>query len=178
MEFLRDTVLRLRAVEPSDASDMWNCESDSSQWEMNSIIAPYSLHNLKEYAENYDADPFRAGQIRLIIERLPDECYNSEIIGLCDLFEISSIHRTAQIGIYIKPSFRRNGYARRSLGLCETYAAKLLNLRIILAKIMCGNDESEHLFRKCGYILSGKIDEWFISGDNMFDLLIYSKKII
>lgn len=178
MEFLKDDVIKLRAVEPSDAVIMWSIESDSTQWESNSIIAPYSLHNLREYAENYDADPFRAGQLRLIVELLNNENADSEIIGLCDLFEISSVHRTAQIGIYIKQSFRRKGYAIRALGLCEAYASQLLNLRIIAAKIMCGNVDSEQLFIKCGYIYSGRIDDWFVRGDNMYDLLIYSKKII
>lgn len=105
MTFLEDNILRLRAVEPDDADMMWEVESDSGQWIENGMSAPYSRKNLKDYAETYDADPIRAGQLRLVIERKMNG--GNETVGLIDLYDISSLWRTAYVGIYILEKNRR-----------------------------------------------------------------------
>ncbi len=168
MMFMKNSI-RLRAVEPEDADFMWNVESDSTQWIQNGMSAPLSRHNILDYALSYDADPSKAGQIRLIIER------NDKPIGIVDLFEISAIHRHAFVGIYIVPEMRKTGLATESLVMLEYYAFKLLNISQLAARIMSGNTASEALFRKAGYSLRGEIPSWFMSGNKSISLMIYSK---
>lgn len=168
---LENDYIKLRPVEPEDAAVMWLAEKDSTQWIQNGMCAPLSRHNIKEYALTYDADPFRAGQLRLIIE----DKNNLSVIGIVDLFDISSIHRNAFVGIYIFPDKRGSGYASLSLNLLEDYALRLLNLRHLGAKIMADNVSSSALFEKCGYILRGNIPEWFIIGNASQSMLLYSK---
>lgn len=171
MKLLSDNYIRLRAVEPSDATVMWEMEQDSEQWTHNGMAAPYSLHNLEEYAQNYDADPIRAGQLRLIVERIDDK----SVIGVIDLYDISSIHQTAFIGIYIRPEFRKKGYALKSISLLEEYCRMLLNLHQLGAKIMSENIGCNFLFEKAGYIVRGVLPEWYKSGKQRKDILLYSK---
>lgn len=171
MKLLTDDAIRLRAVEPGDAFVMWEMEQDSEQWIHNGMAAPYSLHNLEEYAQNYDADPIRASQLRLIIERIDDK----SVIGVIDLYDISSIHQTAFIGIYIQSEFRNNGYALKSISLLEEYCRMLLNLHQLGAKIMSDNVVSKSLFKKAGYSARGVLPEWYKSGEARQDLLLYSK---
>ena len=186
MKFLEDDILRLRAVEPSDADTMWEIETDSSQWRDNGMSAPYSRRNLREYAENYDADPIRAGQLRLVAELKYDTTGRNinrnndttgRTIGLVDLYDISPTGRTAFIGIYVMDQHRGNGYAARALNLMEEYARMLLNLRIVAAKVSAANPDSRSLFEKNGYTLSGRLQDWLLSGSETSSLLIYTKKL-
>ncbi|MDE6006503.1 MAG: GNAT family N-acetyltransferase [Muribaculaceae bacterium] len=178
MEFLKDEDIRLRAVEPKDAGEMWEIESDSRQWYENGMMAPISYYHLQEYASKYDSDPYRSGQIRLIAERWDHQKDDYVTFGIFDLYEISAQRRTAFVGIYIKENWRNTGVAGRVLNLGEDYARRLLNLRILGAKINATNLASKNLFENNGFILSGTLRDWLITGNTTNDLLIYAKHLI
>lgn len=148
---------------------MWEIETDSSQWSENGMSAPYSHHNLRQYAENYDADPIHAGQIRLVVEA------EGAPVGLVDLYDINPRNRTAFIGIYTMPSKRRRGFALRGVTLMERYARELLNLRIIAAKVAESNRPSLQLFAKSGYNHVGTMVHWLLQGSSSQGLLLYEK---
>lgn len=173
MIFLEGNRVRLRAVNREDAASMMIAESDSSQWVENEMSAPLSKDNILEYASTYDADPFRAGQLRLIVEKKSEK----EIVGIIDLYELSAIHRRAYIGIYIFPEFRKQGFAKESIELLESYARQLLNLRLLGAKIAGSNAPSIILFSKGGYSLCGTLPAWLQCGADTTDLLLYVKVI-
>ena len=175
MRFLEDDTLRLRAVEPDDADMMWAIETDSRQWVENGMSAPYSHHNLREYAENYDADPIRAGQLRLVIGK--KDAAGCKAVGLIDLYEISASNRTAFTGVYVIPEERGKGYAAGALRLLGEYAAGLLNLRMIAAKIAESNTASRRLFENAGYEFSGILPDWILCGKETLSMLIYSRKV-
>lgn len=171
--FLCADKLRLRAVEPADAHLMWEVESDSSQWLLNGMSAPFSCDNLLQYATTYDADPFRAGQLRLMAE-----LEGNGIIGIVDLYQISAVHRTAYVGIYIMPQMRGKGYGKMCLRLLEDYASSLLNLRILAARVAEENHASTALFEKAGYSLAGTLHNWLQSGNNTLNVRLYEKQIL
>lgn len=173
MRFLENEIIRLRAVEPDDWKTLYEIENDSSQWRENSMMAPYSKKNLKEYAENYDADPIRSGQLRLIIELKG----NKEIAGIVDLYEINPTGRTAFMGIYVLEDKRRNGIASNALLMMEKYARVLLNLRILGAKISGRNMSSAALFVKSGFSKCGSLSGWLKNGKETSSLDIYIKSI-
>lgn len=173
MKFLRNDDIILRAVEPKDADKLWNIETDSSQWLQNGMMAPLSRYYLKEYAQNYDADPIRAGQLRMVIESA-DSCF---IYGLIDLYDISPVNRTAFVGIYICEAFRHKGFAKQALMLMECYARQLLNLRILAVRIAEDNELSRQLFLKSEYLQCGVLKDWMLSGDKTTSLYIFSKKL-
>ena len=75
--------LNIRALEPGDADFMYEVENDSSAWRYSDTVAPLSRRILRDYALNYDADPFSAGQIRLIVT----EEGNNTPVGIVDLYE-------------------------------------------------------------------------------------------
>ena len=171
--FLENEIIKLRPVEPEDAETMWIVESDSEQWMQNGMSAPLSRQNLTDYALSYDADPVRAGQLRLIIESKPEK----GIIGIADLYDISVQHRHAFVGIYIFPHVRRSGLALASLDLLERYAFNLLNIRHLVAKVMEDNAASSNLFEKAGYVYRGELPEWYQTGNEFRPLKILSKII-
>lgn len=170
--FLFDSDIKLRAVEISDAEFMWEVESDSLQWVQNSIVAPFSKENLMQYALNYEANPFSAGQLRLIITNI-----DGFRIGIADIFEVSSQHRTAKVGIYILPAFRQRGYAKFALKLLENYALNVLNIRYFCAEVVEGNEMSLNLFLNSGYVKAGILKNWLLSGRETFSLYILQKEL-
>lgn len=171
---LRNGALRLRPVEPEDALAMWEMESDPTQWIQNGMMAPFSLRNLREYALQYRADPFAEGQLRLM---LVDKNV-AEPVGIVDLYDISASNRTAWVGIYIRPAFRGNGLGKKALQMLEDYCRRLLNLRILAAKIASGNVASLRLFAKAGYTECGRLRDWLVSADRSQDILIFQKHLI
>ena len=62
------STLRLRALEPGDVDTLYLWENSPDMWEYGFFIAPYSRHQLWEYVRDYDADPLRSGQLRLMID--------------------------------------------------------------------------------------------------------------
>ena len=173
MKFLEDDVIRLRAVEPRDAEILWEVETDSNQWRDNGMMAPYSRHNLEEYAKNYDADPIRSGQIRLIIERKEDK----KIVGITDLYDISALGRTAFLAVYVLRDERRQGLARRAITQMEKYAHVLLNLRVLCAKVSAENQMSQQMFPSMGYEKCGELPEWLYNAGHAASLLLFAKKL-
>lgn len=171
---LRSEGLRLRPVEPDDAMAMWEMESDPHQWIENGMMAPFSLRNLREYALQYRADPFAEGQLRLM---LVDKNV-AEPVGIVDLYDISASNRTAWVGIYIRPAFRGNGLGKKALQMLEDYCRRLLNLRILAAKIASENAASQRLFAKAGYTECGRLRDWLVSADRSQDILIFQKHLI
>ena len=175
MMLLEDGVIRIRPLEPEDVEFMWEVESDSTQWIENSMLAPYSKEKVREYALSYNADPFSSGQLRLIVDSIENQ--NVRSIGIIDLYDISAQHRRAFIGIYIIKSCRNNGYGRRAVSLIETYSYKLLNLFQLGAKVSEHNSASIQLFRSSGYSFRGCIPDWLISGNEMYGMCVYTKKL-
>ncbi len=172
--FLEDEKIRLRAVEPGDVAVISEIERDSTQWLANCMCAPLSVQMISDYAISYDADPFRSGQLRLMIE-LKD---SGLVIGVIDLYEISAQNRNAFIGIYILPQYRKQGFALKSISILENYAFYLLNLRNFGAKIVINNKESINLFKKAGFSHSGTLPQWIEMGPKREDLMIFTKNLL
>lgn len=164
--------IRLRAVEPSDALMMYEVENDPDVWFYSSRVAPLSMHALSRYACNTDSDPFRERQLRLVVE-LTDETP----CGLLDLYEINPIDRTAMAGIVILSQFRNKGLASEAIALLQTYAAKILHLRALAARIPVTNTASIRLFHSAGYRQVGLIPDWLISPDGAVDMAILWRDI-
>ena len=60
--------ITLRPLEPQDLEFLYRWENDTTLWQYADTVAPLSQHLLRNYIDNYDADIFRASQLRLMIE--------------------------------------------------------------------------------------------------------------
>ena len=166
--------LHLRALEPCDADFMYEVENDAQAWRYSDTIAPLSRRILRDYALTYDADPFTAGQLRLIIT----EKGNNNPVGIVDLYEVSQRHQRAFIGIYICKEYRGKGYADETIELIEDYAHNTLHLHQLGVKVEDGYDMGEKIFENRGYVLKGTLDDWLSTPDGKFvGLRLYSKKL-
>ena len=171
---LHSSRLHLRALEPTDADFMYEVENDAQAWRYSDTIAPLSRKILRDYALTYDADPFSAGQLRLIIT----EKGTNNPVGIVDLYDVSQRHMRAFIGIYICPEFRSKGYANETIQLIEDYARNSLHLHQLGAKVEEGHKAAESLFSSQGFALKGTLDDWLSIPDGNFKAMkIFAKKL-
>ena len=160
--------LRLRALEQRDRPCMHRWENDQSAWVYSDNIAPLSERQVADYVANYDADPFRAGQLRLVLSDDDDAA-----LGLLDLYDISAMHAHAFVGIYIDPDHRLQGLAQEGLKLLCDYAFRTLGLRTLCALVLPDNAASERLFASSGFVKTGAMPGWRRCGLGFSDLDIY-----
>ncbi|MDE5902452.1 MAG: GNAT family N-acetyltransferase [Muribaculaceae bacterium] len=164
--------IRLRALEPDDADLLYVADNDCDVWPGSESVAPYSQHMLREYALNYDADPFSAGQIRLVAT-IAEGRHESSPIGLLDLYEISPLHAHAWVGIYVRPEMRRRGYALEMLRLAAVYASSTLRINRLGARVLDSNEASMKLFSRAGYRHCGMLPQWHFSRGGFEDMHIF-----
>lgn len=168
---LNDEIVRLRAVEPSDAQILYTVENSDFGLSDSCWFAPLSYQSVLTYAMSYDADPFASGGIRLTVERVAD----SAPVGFIDLYDLDSFKSHAFISIFILERFRHNGFGLRAVSLMMKYAFRVLALHQIAAKIEVNNIASQRLFEKAGFTCNSILNDWLFDPDKRVftDMMIY-----
>lgn len=160
--------VQIRAVEPEDVDFMMECENEADSFKWSDTLGPVSRNQLLTYALTYDADPFSAGQLRLIIENSLNQR-----IGIIDLYEISEKDSRAFIGICIKKSFRRKEYAAAALEAVKQYNIEKLGLAQLAAKVSVENTAAIGLFEKVGFNYIASLPRWHKVGTKFHDFCLY-----
>lgn len=196
--------VRLRALEPEDVDRLYIWENDRDMWPFGGTRAPLSRHQLWEYATNYDANPFAAGQLRLIIEHatapdnaLPQNSQSSQSsqsshnsqnsqnshsspipCGVIDLYDIDPVNSRAMVGIMVAPQWRSRGIATRALELVGEYCRDTLGLATIASEVASDNLPSIRLFGgKAAYRQVGERPSWYRRGERFVSALLFQKQL-
>lgn len=160
--------LKLRALEPDDAEMMYEAESDPDAWKYSDYLAPMSREMLRDYALTYDADPFRSGQLRLIIEA------DMTAVGILDLFDISPRHLRADTGLYLLPAYRGKGVGVDALRLAKEYCRVRLGLHQLTASVAQQNEAARRCYEKAGFSQSGTRPEWLRTPEGWEDVALFN----
>ncbi len=160
--------LKLRALEPEDADMMYEAENDEDAWKYSDYLAPLSRELLHHYALTYDAEPFRSGQLRLII------AIDETPIGILDLMDISARHLRAEIGIYLLPEFRGKGLGTEALLIAKDYCRNRLCLHQLGATIADSNPTAKLSFSHAGFTVTGRRPAWLRTPDGYEDVELLS----
>ena len=153
----------LRAVEPEDVDFILECESDALNAKWSDYRAPFSRNQLLTYALTYDADPFKSGQLRLIIEA------GDGPAGILDLFDISEKDSKAFVGICIHPSKRNGGMGRKALECVKWYCKDRLGLSQLVAEVSTENAAAFSMFTGCGFDEIALLPRWHRIGLDYHD---------
>ena len=154
---LENDGIRLRAVEPEDLELLYRWENDESNWKLSNTLVPYSRYILKKYIAGSGKSIYETGQMRLMIDIVPDE----RTVGTIDLYDFDHYHNRAGVGILIAdPSDRKKGYASAALSCLINYAFDAIGLHQLWCNIQSTNPESMHLFTNHGFILCATRKEW------------------
>ena len=158
--------ISLRAIEPEDLELLYEWENDTSYWIISNTVVPFSKYTLKLYLENSHKDIYETGQVRLMIDHIPDNVS----IGTIDIFDFDPFHKRAGLGILIaRQDYRRKGYASMALKCVVDYCFKTLQLHQIYCNILANNCESMDLFTKIGFVQSGIKKDWIKTSDGYLD---------
>jgi len=162
--------IELRALEPEDLELLYKWENNRFYWAVSNTITPFSKYTLKRYLEDSHKNIYETGQLRLMIDYIPDRV----TIGTIDLFDFDPFHKRAGLGILIADeSYRRKGCASMSLICLKDYCFKTLQLHQLYCNIQANNNESIELFVKLGFVKAGVKKEWIRTPEGYFDEYLF-----
>ncbi len=167
---LKEGNIRLRAIEPSDATVVYQWENDPAIWSVSERLAPLSSFEIEQFILN-SQDIFGARQLRLMIDLFAVD--QSVTIGTSDIYDFDPFHLRAGIGIFIEDKYRNNGFARTAITLTEEYCFDVLGIHQIYCLIADDNQASIRLFESLNYRKTGCKTEWIKKGDQFIDQLQY-----
>ncbi len=160
MELLQGKNLFLRPLETTDLELLYLWENNTGNWQAGSNLTPFSRFYLEQYIISAQNNIYEDKQLRLIIEN-----YNSQVVGIIDMFNFDPHHKRTAVGILIGNEYRRRGYASEALGILKKYAKEILNLHQLYCSIEHGNQHSLDLFLKQGFVVTGTRLNWNLRGN-------------
>lgn len=159
---LENDGIRLRAVEPEDLELLYKWENEETNWRQSNTLVPYSKYILKRYITGSRKSIYETGQLRLMIDVLPEV----RTVGTIDLYEFDHYHNRAAVGILIADvRDRKKGYASAALTCLTGYAFETLGLHQLWCNIMGSNTESLNLFMHHGFAICSSRKEWIRTTD-------------
>ena len=158
--------IKLRALEPEDLELLYKWENNISYWTVSNTIKPFSKYTLKRYVEDSHKSIYEIGQLRLMIDYIPDNIS----IGTIDIFDFDPYHLKAGLGILIADEkCRRKGLASMSLTCVIDYCFNTLKLHQLFCNILADNHESIQLFSKLGFTRAGIKKDWIKTAEGYID---------
>ncbi len=99
-------------------------------------------------------------------------------VGQIGLYQISNIHKTCSLGIYIGEKGKQGkGIASKAYKALENYAKSYLNIRKIHLEVVGENERAIKMYERLGFYVCGKYQkERYIDGEYK-DLIIMDKFI-
>ena len=162
--------IKLRALEPEDLELLYEWENNDSYWVISSTITPFSRYILKKYLEDSHKNIYETGQLRLMIEYIPEK----KTIGTIDIFDFDPFNKRAGLGILIADeNYRRKGFASMALTCLINYCFKTLQLHQLYCNILANNSESIELFNKQGFVKSGEKKDWIKTSEGYLNEYLF-----
>ena len=134
------------------------------------ISREHSQKLIKSYLKYWD----KQLQFNYIIELRDNNTKNIKKIGSINLWNISWLHRRAEIGIWINSKYWNQGLAKAALSLIKIIAFNHLNLLRLEAHIAVENMPSINLFKNCGFKKEGVLRKYLNLRGSFHDAAILS----
>ena len=162
-QLLRNDIVTLRALEPTDLETLYQWENDTALWAVSDTPAPYSREALWQYLQQYTGDIYAQRQLRLMITLTDD----GTPVGTVDFLNFDPLNNRAELGLFIAAEHRGKGLGRQALERLTTYAREHLGLRQLYVFIALDNEVCLTLFEDFGYRRAGVLQSW-VKRDNTY----------
>ena len=162
--------INLRALELDDLEFLFEIENNRDFWEISYTILPFSKYYLEKYIKESNHDIYLEKQFRFVIS-----LENKVPVGLIDLFDFDPVNHRAGIGIVINNTYRKKGYALKSVKLIEDYSRKNLQIHQLYVNVGIDNKISLDLFKKLGYVEIGIKKDWNYLDGQYIDEVLFQK---
>ena len=114
----------------------------------------HSKKLIKDYLKHWE----KRTQFNYIIE-LREGKYQTKI-GSLSLWNVSWLHKRAEIGIWLAPRYFNRGFGKKTIVLIKVIAFNYLKLNRLEAHIAVENSRSIYLFQNCGFEEEGILKEY------------------
>jgi RimJ/RimL family protein N-acetyltransferase len=167
---LTGKLVRLRALEPSDAAALhrWNEDPLVGRWMINDY--PESLAQLtKRLGEDRPRNAY--GRLVLCVETLAD----AVPIGVVALTDAEPENGWAELAVYIgEASHRNGGYGTDAIRVLCRYGFDQMRLHGISLRVVAENESAHHVYKKLGFVEEGRERERFRRDGKWHDFVIMS----
>jgi RimJ/RimL family protein N-acetyltransferase len=98
---------------------------------------------------------------------------SDELLGNCGLMDLSPVHRSAEVGIFLGEEGKRGkGYGSEALRLLCDYAFNVLNLESLSLRVYDFNLRAQAAYRKVGFKEAGRLRKAHFYGGAYHDILV------
>ena len=168
---LKNDIVKLRPLEPSDIEIIYKWENDPTIWDVSYTTLPYSKFALTNYInDSAQRDIYEMRQFRFVIE-------SNELalpVGLVDVFDFEPFDMRAAVGISVnEPSARGKKIATNAMMLLIDYCFNYLHFHQLYARVFSDNAASIALFKSLGFVECGVFKQWHLSADGWKDELVF-----
>ncbi len=167
-QLLKNDLVTLRALEPTDLDTLFHWENDTALWVVSDTVAPYSREALWNYLQQYTGDIYAQRQLRLMITLTE----GGTPVGTVDFLNFDPLNNRAELGLFIAAEQRGKGLGRQALELLTAYAREHLGLRQIYVFIAIDNEVCLTLFEDYGYRRAGVLQSWVKRGNTYRDVAL------
>ena len=167
--WLKNDILKLRALEESDLNLLYEWENNSDNWLYTNTLMPFSKHTLLEYIRNCQTDFLSQESLKLVIE-LSD----GTAVGTLDVFNIDHFNGRAEMGVFVDSQFRGKGYATIAYNLFKDYAFNYLGWVNLYSIVPQTNSPMHKVAFRAGFVSSGTLKKWIKVCRNYEDAEIYT----
>jgi RimJ/RimL family protein N-acetyltransferase len=149
---LRGDRVRLRALEPEDAQEIWRWWQDHEFRVLDGNIYPPSLVATVDWVRSLGQPSF--GGVALGIER-----EDGALLGYVSLKRTVPEDRCAEFGIAVAREFWDQGYGTDATRTMLRFAFQQMNLHRVTLRVVDYNHRARHVYEKCGFAVEGRLRE-------------------
>jgi len=163
---IRGKKVGLRAVERTDLQKVWEMRNDA-EVEMGGFgpPAPHSMAYIEAWFERTQAE---SNDHAFVIEA------EGRMVGLCNLRDVDSVNRRADLGISLLPDEIGKGFGSDAIRVLLEFAFVHLNLHKLCLDTLETNERGLRAYRACGFVEEGRLREHEWDRGRYVDLILMS----
>lgn len=161
---ITDDDLTLRALEPSDSHMLYELMGDPSvEGAVVGWSGPVSLASQETWIQSVTPAEFR-----YVIDLAGSPC------GVAQLSPVDLKNRTASLHIKLRSDARGKGLGSRTIALLLHYGFFELDLELMVAEVLAGNQASRALFENAGFAQDALLPSRVYKNGKRHALVVYS----
>jgi RimJ/RimL family protein N-acetyltransferase len=149
---LRGERVRLRALEPDDAPEVWRWHQDHEFSVLDGNIYPESLITTTDWIRSLGQPTFN--KVYFGIEK-----EDGTLIGSISLRRTEPADRSAEFGIAIAREWWNQGYGTDATRTILRFAFTDMNLHRVMLRVTDYNRRAQHVYERCGFRVEGRLRE-------------------
>jgi len=147
--------LRLRAIEKTDADDLYAMRKDPRDSEFTDSLPDQTMDETIQYIDKMNQG---VKTDRWIIWAIVQKD-NALVIGSISLWNLDPIHKSGELGFGIHPDYQGKGFMKEALHAVLDYGFKKMRLLTIEAYTEVQNERANALLKKCEFQLANQVTE-------------------